>query len=87
MSKGLTRTSAIIISIAASTPALATNYHDYHAWSHPNDSALVSHHPGYAGPVYDAHPVHDKCWSDSDAVCATHRRGLKVVHDRGHVSR
>jgi hypothetical protein len=48
-----------------SAPALAANYHDYHAWSRPNDSGLVSYHPGYATPVlsrgyYYAHPVRDK---------------------------
>jgi hypothetical protein len=33
------------------TPALAANYHDYHAWLRPNDSVLVNYHPGYAGAV------------------------------------
>jgi hypothetical protein len=38
MSKVLTTTAAIIgLSLG---PALAANYHDFHAWSHPKASAL-----------------------------------------------
>jgi len=62
MSKVLTTTAAIIgLSLG---PALAANYHDYHAWSNPtvHDAASyhdswsqptvhVNYHPGRAGPV------------------------------------
>ena len=62
MSKVLTTTAAIIgLSLG---PALAANYHDYHAWSQPTVHDAVSYHdswsypivrvnysPGHAGPV------------------------------------
>ena len=64
MSKVFTTTAAIIdLSLG---PALAANYHDYHAWSQPtvHDAASyrdhpawayptvhVNYHPGHAGPV------------------------------------
>jgi len=54
MSNDLNTTAAIIILCLAtvgSTPALATNYHDYHAWSRHSKVALGSSNPGYAGPV------------------------------------
>lgn len=68
MSRVLTTTTAAIIvmlGIAASAPALAANYHDYHPWSRPNNSVLVSYNAGHAGPVLSrgnhyAHPVRDK---------------------------
>jgi hypothetical protein len=53
MSKVLTATAATIIILAIAAmrlaPALAANYHDYHAWSHP--TVHVNDHPGYAGPA------------------------------------
>jgi hypothetical protein len=64
MSKVLTATAAIIgLSLG---PALAANYHDYHAWSQPtvhdeasyHDSSAWSHlsvpvnyNPGHTGPA------------------------------------
>lgn len=53
MSKVLTTTAAIVIVVAIaamkSAPALAANYHDYHAWSHP--TVHVNYHPRHAGPA------------------------------------
>ena len=49
MSKVLT-TAAAIIGLSLG-PALAANYHDYHAWSRHSKVALGSSNPGYAGPV------------------------------------
>jgi hypothetical protein len=67
MSRVLATTAANIIVLGlivmGPAPALAANYHDYHAWSRPNKSVLVSHHAGYAGPALfrgNAHPVRDK---------------------------
>jgi len=69
VSRGLTTTAANIIVFGlvamGSAPALATNYHDYHPWSHPNNAALVNYQPGRAGPMlsqryYYDHPVRDK---------------------------
>lgn len=69
MSRGFTTTAANIIVFGlfamGPAPAPAANYHDYHAWSRPNDSVLVNYHPGYAGAVlshrdHRAHPVRDK---------------------------
>jgi hypothetical protein len=79
MSKVLTTTAAIVImlDIAASVPAQARGANfgrDPHPWSHPNNSVFVSHHVGYAGPIYDAHPARDKCGSRLVAVCAARRR-------------
>jgi hypothetical protein len=78
MSKVLTTTAAIVIMLgtAASAPAQARgNFdRDSHPWSHPNNSVLVNYHSGYAGPVYDAHPVRDKCGSRPVAACAAHPR-------------
>ena len=49
MSKVLSTTVAIIgLSVG---PALATNYHDYHAWSRRSNAVLGDSHPGYAGSV------------------------------------
>ena len=64
MSKVLT-TAAAIVGLSLG-PALAANYHDYHAWSQPTvhdaDSyrdyraltVQANYHPGQAGPL----PVH-----------------------------
>ena len=73
MSKVLTTTAAIIgLSLG---PALAANYHDYHAWSQPtvHDAASyhdynawshptvhVSYNPGHAGPVLSHGSHHRK---------------------------
>jgi hypothetical protein len=78
MSKVLTTTAAIIImlGIAAMGTAQARGANfdrASHPWSHPNNRVLVSHHVGYAGPVYDAHPARDKCGSRLVAACAAHR--------------
>ena len=54
MSSSLNTTAAIIglcLAIMGSAPALATNYHDYHAWSRRSNAALGDSHPGYAGSV------------------------------------
>jgi hypothetical protein len=55
MSSGLTTTAAnmIVLGLVAmgSSPALATNYHDHHPWSHPNNAAFVNYQPGHAGPM------------------------------------
>ena len=45
MSNILKTTAAIIVlclAIMGSAQAHATNYHDYHAWSRPNDAMLAS---------------------------------------------
>ena len=69
MSRALTTTAAniIVLGLIAMGPAsaLAANYHDYHAWSRPNNSVLVSYNSGHAGPVssrgnHYAHPVRDR---------------------------
>ena len=68
MSRALTTTAAniIVLGLIAMGPAsaLAANYHDYHAWSRPNNSVLVSYKAGHAGPALSrrnqyAHPVRD----------------------------
>jgi len=78
MSRILATTAAIsiMLGIAAMGTAQARGANfdrDSHPWAHPNSSVLVSHHVGYAGPVYDAHPARNKCGSRLVAACAAYR--------------
>ena len=54
MSTDLNTTAAIIVLCLAtvgSTPALASNCHDYHAWSRHSKAAFGNSNLGYADPV------------------------------------
>ena len=67
MSNILNATAAIIVlclAIMGSAQAHA-NYHDYHAWSRPNDAMLGKSQSGHGGPAslhghYYARSVHYK---------------------------
>jgi hypothetical protein len=77
MSRVLTTTVAIIIMLGIAAVGTAQAWganldRDSRPWVHPTNPVLVSHHVGYAGPVYDAHPARDKCGSRLVAVCAPH---------------